>query len=69
MKIFVALFLLASASAELQTRVHGGKVAKRGEVPSFVSLQLSFGRLEKICGGVLAPPGDRIYTAATCVYE
>lgn len=69
MKIFVAILFFASASAELHTRVTGGKDAKPGDVPSFVSLDLEFDRLNKTCGGVLVAPGDRIYTAALCVFE
>lgn len=68
MRIFVAIFLLASASAELQSRVHGGTKPKRDEFASFVSLEIDFNRIKRKCGGILVSPGDRVYTAASCVY-
>lgn len=76
MRILIIIWLVAgcisnsqfaAASAKFQSRIHGGKDNKT--IASFVSLEIMFERGTSYCGGVLVSPGDRILTAASCVYE
>lgn len=71
MKLFVAIFLVAvaSASPRIQSRITGGKDAKPKQVPSFVFLKVEFEHGARTCGGLLAPPGNQVLTSASCVFE
>lgn len=71
MKTFVLFMIIAQVSAKLAIapRIAGGRDAKPGTVPSFVALEIEFESSVKLCGGFLGSPGDRIFTAASCVFE
>lgn len=71
MKIAVLLVIVVQSSAGFNPvhRIHGGHDVNPGTIPSFVALEAQFETSVKHCGGVLGSPGDRIFTAASCVYE
>lgn len=70
-KIYFVILVLAKVSIGVQIshRIAGGYNARPGTIKSFVALEASFNGSTKLCGGFLGSPGDRVFTAANCVFE
>lgn len=70
--IILSLFLfIVETLSELDPalRITGGNEVRLGTVKSFVALEVRFESSTKLCGGFLGSPGNRVYTAASCVFE
>lgn len=73
MKFFVSFVMIAAVTAnppadpKLNSRITGGTAASANYVPSFVLMNIQFDAYNRTCGGLLAIPGDRIITAASCL--
>lgn len=68
-QVFISIFAAVSGNSDLDSRITGGYDVKLGTIKSFVALEVEFEDMIRWCGGFLGPPGDRIYTAASCLNQ
>lgn len=68
-QVFITIFAAVLANSNLESRISGGYDVKSGTIKSFVALEVEFENMIKLCGGFLGPPGNQIYTAASCLNQ